>query len=45
MGVAFRRGLGCELAITGSITVAVATAGDASKGFGAAAADARIEHS
>ena len=45
MGVAFRMGLGCELAITGSITVAVATAGDASKGFGAAAADARIEHS
>jgi hypothetical protein len=45
VGVAFRRGLGCELAITGSITVAVATAGDASKGFGAAAAVARIEHS
>ena len=44
MGVAFRRELSCELAITGSITVAVAIAGDASEGFGAAAADAKIEH-
>ena len=45
MGAAFRRGLSCELAITGSITVAVVIAGDAFKGFNAAAADARIEHS